>query len=470
MICLKKVSSIFSATFKMTSATSITQPASRRRRSTRRQRVDASQRASEPTTPAASAGGDEPIRRRRWLRYAVAGLLLAFAAWTIARGIRISELRSRAIRAAEARQAGQWQHLETVTRRWQEKDPRASMAWLLAAEAAQHQDSPGRMAAYLEQMPEDAAETPAALLELATAYFGPLNQPSRGEAACLKSLRLSAENNEAYRRLVFFYAMTLQRDRLVRFAREAIQTGNDSPETYIYLIGADWITLSNAAEYNGKWLQSGDDPERFIVGHLVHAAGSAGLESVAVNLAEDPGLRKRVASVLGITATDAASVSIDQGLQRFPQNPELIAYQLRLRAAEGEVERVAELLAEVPAAAATDNRFFHYRGWLHDALGETEAAIAAYREALRLNPFDWRSQLKLAVALRLVDQDEEAERFAELAIAGKELRETIMKLDDVQSIPMPVLDRMLDYCRHCDSSVAESLKRRIDMIRTMRTG
>ncbi|HBJ37361.1 MAG TPA: hypothetical protein DDZ51_21930 [Planctomycetaceae bacterium] len=392
--------------------------------------------------------------------------------------MRVIELRTLAIEASDALHAGQWQRLENVCRRWQEKDPNAGMAWLLAAQAAEKLDSPGRMVAYVERMPDNEPQKSAALLDVATAYFGPLNQPSRGEAACLKSLRLDPNNVEARRRLVFYYCMTLQRTKLIEFARDAIATGNESPETYVYLIGADWITLSNTADYNGKWLQSSDSPENFLVAYLIHWAGAAGVDGVqgddvsgaAATSSADPKLHSKIAALIGHGSDQVDAIDHKQQLLRcmelYPKNSELIAFQLREAAAGGDMERVAKLLSQVPESAASDNRFYHYKGWLHDAMGENVEAIAAYREALLLNPFDWRSQLKLAGTLRLVGEADEADRLAALGIVGKDLRETILRLADVQSIPMPTLLRMLDYCQRCgDDRVAQGLSSRIDTIR-----
>lgn len=429
-----------------------------------------------------------PSGRVRWSRvlgwaFAICGLM--FAASTIYRGMRAVQLRGLALDASEALQAGQWQRLENVSRRWQEKDPNASMAWLLAAQAAEKLESPGRMVSYIERMPDSDPNKPSALLDVATAYFGPLNQPLRGEAACLKSLELQPNNAEARRRLIFYYCMTLQRSKLIQFARDAIASDNDTPETYVYLIGADWITLSNSGDYNGKWLHSSDPPENFLVAYLVHWAGSAGVDSVESGVAgdalenrqEQPKLQapapdkvfeSRVASLLGL-GTEVNALGPREKLLRamelYPQNSELIAFRLRDAVAEADVQRVAALLASVPESAAGDNRFFYYKGWLHEALGENAEATEAYRNALKRNPYDWRSQLKLAGTLRLAGEIEEADRLAALGIDGKNLRETIMKLPDVQSIPPTVVQSMVDYSRRCgDDLVAKALSDRFNQI------
>jgi tetratricopeptide (TPR) repeat protein len=189
------------------------------------------------------------------------------------------------------------------------------------------------------------------------------------------------------------------------------------------------------------------------------------------DLAADPKLQSRIASLLGrdIARTDVSDHKqrIVRCMELYPKNTELLAFKLREAAADGSVERVSQLLGQVSESAANDNRFYHYKGWLHETLGENDLAIEAYRDALRLNPFDWRSQLKLAGTLRLTGDNNEADRLAQLAIDGKNLRETIMRLADVQAIPMDVLLSMLDYCRRSgDDLVASGLDKRIEMIKS----
>lgn len=406
------------------------------------------------TTPAAA-----PARRRypRWLKV-VLGVLLVLGGWAAYRNIQVYQLRELAIEAQEARQAGHWGDVEAITRRWVKRDPQAAVAWLMAAEAAQQRGAVERAAGYLDQLPDEDWRTPTAMLELATMNFGPLNRPVRGEAALQRAIALDPMHAEARRRLVFFYGITLQRTKMAEEAREAIERGCDVPETYVYLMGTDWLTFTNAHEYNEKWLRSGTNLETHFVAHVVHWAGAKGLD-------EQPEFVEDV---------DAHAVALAEHerhlracFEQYPDNPELLAFFLKKKSTEADVQGVAELLARVPATAANDGRFWHYKGWLHAAREELEAAEAAYRRALEVNPYDWRSQLQLAEVLRKQQRFDEVESLVALSMEGKELRKTVLQLPDVQAVPIAVMEQMRGYAERVqDHRVAEQLALRITQMRS----
>src|SRR5690606_23933605 len=127
---------------------------------------------------------------------------------------------------------------------------------------------------YLEKIPGDDPRAPDLLLELATIYFGPLNKPLQGVKAVERAIELAPEHREARRRLIFYYGITMQRAKVIEAAREAIRVGADSQETYVYLIGANWLSFSNAYELNGKWLQSDSNDEVFGIAEALHWRGA----------------------------------------------------------------------------------------------------------------------------------------------------------------------------------------------------
>lgn len=403
--------------------------------------------------PATAATGKPRFRRRTKI---ILTLLLCALAWPAYRSVEVYRLRKMAWDAAEARQAGDWKRLEAICSRWGKSDPQTAIPWILAAEAAERQSTMKRAAAYLEQLPPDAPQTPDMLLQLATIYFGPLNEPLKGEATYHRALEIDPLFKEGHRRLIFHYGITLQRIKMAQQARLAIQLGCDLPETYVYLMGTNWLTFSNAYEFNGKWLQSGTNDELFQVAQLVHWAGAAGLTDTSEEVEEVDTTRAKNAQHMQL---------LRECFEKYPTNPELLAYFLKRETIQGNAEAVAKLLAEVPAEAADDNRFWHFKGWLHATRDELEDAEACYRKALELNPYAWESQFELAGVLRKSQRFDEVETLTALYIEGKALRKTILQLPDVQSVPPQVLVQMHHYAVGCgDTEVAQHLAERMKQL------
>ena len=370
-------------------------------------------------------------------------VFLILAAPLAYRSYRVYTLRKLAWDASEARQAGNWASLEAIAVRWGQADRNTGMPWALAAEAAEKRGSLSRAAAHLEHLPANDHRTPAALMDLAKIYFGELNRPLQGVATYRKALEMDPRFTEAHRRLIFYYGITVQRNEMVRQAREAIRLGCEPPEAYVYLIGADWLVFSNAYELNHKWLQSGEDNETFEVAQIIHALGARGHDDF-----ERSAKHERL---------------LDEAVEKYPVNRELLAYHLSKRALRGDRDGVVELLGRVPASAADDSRFWHFKGWLDAANGEFEAAETAYREALRRNPYAWQTQLELASVLRQMGRFEEVEKYTAMSMRGKTLRRAILELPDVQSVPPTMFHEIQSYAQQCgDSEVATRLSRRLD--------
>lgn len=394
--------------------------------------------------------GKRHYRRRTKVLVA---LLLGIFGWLAFRSVRVYQLRKMAWDASEARLAGDWVRLETLSSDWAEHDRESALPLLLAAEAAEKRGAMERVAAYLERLPPDDPRTPDVMLELATLYFGKLNQPQAGVAACQRALEIDPDHGEAHRRLMFYYGITLQRIKMVQQAREAIRRGCESPEAYVYLVGANWLTFSNAYELNGKWLLSGSDDETFQVAQMIHWVGASGLQDAADFVEDVDTSRVKQAEHERL---------LRETLKQYPNNPELLAYFLDKSAIKGDIAAVEELLSQVPATAAEDNRFWHFKGWLHMARGELPAAESAYRKALELHPYAWRTQFELAGLLRQRQQIEETESMIALSLQGKQLRKTILQLPDVQSVPKEVLYQMQEYAEKSgDDEVAKRLAHRL---------
>lgn len=422
--------------------------------SKRKRRPPAASRASsrdqaDTATPQAAT---KPRSRRRLIFGLLFVIVLAYPAY---RGYRVYRLRSLALQATEARRVANWPRLEATAVRWGQQDPDIAEPWLMAAEAAEHRGAYRRVADHLEKMPPDDPRTPAVLLELATLYFDKLNSPKLGVAACQRVLRLRPDDVEAHRRLIFYYGITLQRNRLLEQTREAIANGGDSRETYVYLIGAHYLLFSNAYEFNAKWLLSGQNTETFAVGRAFHARGAQREDSQDDVLDGVDAERRRDLKHREL---------LEQLLTKYPQNPELLAHFLQLDSLEGDVEKVKRLLGQVPESLAEDARFWHYKGWIEQQEGRLADAEQAYRRSLELYPYGWRTQLQLAEVVRQQGQLEEAQRLVKLSLEGKQLRQEILELPDVQSVPYGLFLRMKQYAEGVgDTTTATRMQQLVEV-------
>ncbi len=349
-----------------------------------------------------------------------------------------------------AREARQWDELETLATAWIAWDQRAATAWLYAAEAASEQGQDVRSAAYLYFLPDDDPRTPAALLELSHLQFGTLNQPEAAAQTCERILRLQPNASEAHRRLIFFFAMSRQRSRIIEEARRAIQHGCDTPETFLYLLGADWITFTNGEELNQRWLQSAPESETFLVAAAFHRVRSRALDESTEERNPD--------------GTSNSEKLMRDLLSVYPHNTELLAFHLDLATFRGNERRATELLSQAPPESIRDSRFWRYKGWVHEARQEFEDAEQAYLKAIELHPFDGQSHHELAAIYRRKQDSGLVEKHQSLAVLGKEIMRDCLQSPNSQSLASELLSKMARYAEQSgDSAVASRLRERISL-------
>ncbi len=392
------------------------------------------------------------LRRCLW---AASGLLLTLLVWG---GYRLwvdSQAAGYAAACEAARQRRAWPEVERDAVAWARWAPRQGRAWQYAAEAARRQGQPARAAEHLSRVPEDAVEATAALMDLSDLQFNELNRPLDGERTCRRVLAADPRNAEAHRRLVFFYTVTLQRAKLIQQARAAIRLDCAVPEIYIYLMSADWLTLTNAKDLIEYWLQADPENEHFLVARAVHFLGTQGVLGEVADV--DP-QGKPLPQRPEVAATQRR---LDEYLLRFPKNLEVLAYAVNQACVGGDRQRVASLLAQAPEEAQDDNRFWRSKGWLHAAQDEYSEAEAAYRQALTLHPYDLQSQHELASVLRRLQRYAEVNVLEQRALLGMKFRRDIFALPNVKSAPKILLTKLVAYARDCgDAEFADHLMRR----------
>jgi tetratricopeptide (TPR) repeat protein len=344
--------------------------------------------------------------------------------------------------------AGDWPQLEERALAWSQVEPQAATPWMFAAEAAQRQEQWPRAVEYLARVPESDPRIMEARLTRSDQLSKKLNRPLEAVADCQRIPRVNPQTCEAHRRVLYFYGMTLQHRKTIEQARAAISDNCDSPEICVYLLGADWLTFSNAYEVDGDWLQADPDNELLLVARALHHVGSKGLDEGTGLDPRDPKLAQH----------QQVLKTLDEYLVRYPKNLELLAHFLRVSTTAGDERRVAELLAHAPPEAAHDNRYWRHKGWLHAARQEFAEAEAAYRRALKLHPYDWRADNALAGVLRRQGRTEEAKPLLARATLGNALRKEIVSLPSTRVVPKDTLARMAIYARDCgDHDVADRL-------------
>lgn len=398
-----------------------------------------------------------PANRRLKLTLAVLALLvLATVAWGGHRIWKQRQISAFAEGCRNARQSRSWDELTAIATKWTKSDADAALPWIYLAQAAQETNDFEAAADFLNQVPDDDPMSIPALLERTTLLFGRLNRPLEGIETCDRILRIDPSVGEARQRAIFFYAMSLQRAEMLHHLDLALEYGCDTPENYVYLMGRDWLVFTNAAEHNHHWLTTYPDNEDFLVARALTLVrtGVAKLDKDEEGAPdENAPFHEKVVHHEKI---------MKDYLERFPQNVELLLYFMKRHATNGDTDEVAKLLAQAPASATEDNRFWQMKGWWHNAKGQLIDAEQAYRKALELNPFDWLAQHELADVLRRLRRPEDVKWYEDLANEGNSIRRFVLQLPDARSVPRDCSERMARYASKCgDQRFADHLSKRI---------
>lgn len=409
----------------------------------------------------ASSVGPRPYRsRRRAVRWGVLSLVMAIAivlAWWAVVSWRAKQLVAYREGAYQARRTKQWDQVSDLAGRWAKREPDAALPVLMLAEAAQEKGDLQQASDYLGGLPPGDPRTVRGLLERTNLLFGPLNQPFEGAETCKRIIRLEPANVEAWQRLTFFYAVTVQRVALARATRQAIRQGADTPETYIYLVGADWMNLANGFDVATRWLQANADNETLLVARAMNYIYSTNVHEEI--LAKEGG------------SVDSSSVEekrpyheqvLAEYFERFPKNCELLDYYLKQAATKGDAQRVAELLSQAPPESAEDSRFWRHQGWLLASQGKPHEAEKAFQKALERNTLDWRALHQMSGVVRQSGHIEEAKELARRAAEGKRLEKVIYELPNVKAVSPKVLTEIAIYLEQCgEDELAARLRTRL---------
>jgi tetratricopeptide (TPR) repeat protein len=363
-----------------------------------------------------------------------------------------------AVQCRADRDAGRWDELQKLAAEWAARDPDCADPWLFLAHVAEARGDWPAVAAQLERIPEHDPKALPALVEQAKLYFGQINDPFAGEAACLKILRLEPRVAFAHQRLIQYYAVSMQREKLVAQIRAAIEVEREPPEAYVYFLLLDTLRMANGGEVNEHWLERYPGEEIFTVARAVQIPELADdLATVQTDEAE----RNRVARI-------AKMKLLDRLLEKYPTNLEILAQRIEDLMLLGDSDAAADLLARVADSAERDSRFWRYKGWLHETFDETAEAEAAYKRALEIHPLDWSSCNRLAMVYRRTKNVPEVTRLTRLVEAAQLLRTQIKKLPSAEQVTPEILAELSRYAHDCGATwISEALDRRLGPATTL---
>jgi tetratricopeptide (TPR) repeat protein len=101
-------------------------------------------------------------------------------------------------------------------------------------------------------------------------------------------------------------------------------------------------------------------------------------------------------------------------------------------------------------------------GWVHAARGEFLEAETAYEKALKLNPYDYRSQHQLAGVERSLRRFDRVEKLESLSQQGTSLRRDVLVMERIDEVPPDILNRIAKYAEGSgDALVAGKLLLRL---------
>ena len=387
---------------------------------------------------------------RRSIIAGIALLCMAACYVTLSRFPSVAELKNRCSDEIDAKD---WNAAEKSATQWAAIAPDNGEPWVRLAESLSRQRKYQLAANCLERVPPSSPESAAAALSRMELQFGPLNRPIDAAETCESILAVHPDSTVAQQRLIFFLTFTLQRARLARQIRSAIDTGNEPIEAYVYLFFVDSLAFSNGAELNGRWLRGNPESELFEVGEAIFIAE---VLDFSVSLDDYEGAQATRA------AASKKSAVMEKLLAKYPHNSELLAYNIRQSIQFGDVASVVKLLAQVTVDAEVDPRFWRFKGWVHAQRHQVTESESAYRRSIGLNPLEWTTRHMLADLFQQERRFEEVKPQRDLATRGNELRRVLRHAPNAKLVEPGILKQLADYSADCgDKQVSDGLRRHI---------
>ncbi|WP_339733393.1 tetratricopeptide repeat protein [uncultured Gimesia sp.] len=342
-----------------------------------------------------------------------------------------------------------WNAAEQAAKKWTERDPKNSDAWLDLSEAYRQQNKFAETADALRQISDTDPRVLKSLALRTDLLLSELNDPIQAIETCQRLLKIDPRVGRARQRLIYIYAMMLRRLEMVEQIRQAIKLECEPPEAYVYLLLSDSLNFSNGAPLIHSWLDNHPENEALEVAMALYIARSGSHRSMQMK-------DSRV-----ITGGDQSLIT--NCLKKYPHNKDVLAFYLEKNLEQGDRDQVAELLEKLSVDAEKDNRFWRFRGQFLVLKNQLELAEESYRQAILLNPYDWRSRVGLSEIMRRTGKTAEAQGLAQLGAKGKVFSRQLMELENPSQISAALLEEIAVYARECgDLKTHEAIQNRID--------
>jgi tetratricopeptide (TPR) repeat protein len=441
-------------------------------------------RIAAPPTARPSATGKQ-VSRGATLALATILLVCLCGAGAVSWWVYSSRLNARFENHCKAlRGARQWRELRLVSQKWIDANPKNMRAIFFAAQSAEKLGEFDEAVELLLSAPRNQKDQAAiALAEAAEIQFSTLNQPVEAVKNFEEALRLDPREAESRQRLIFVYAMTMERQKMVDHIKMAIDLGLETRENYVYLVGSEWLIFSNGPQYNNLWRKSDLENEHFNVARAlgVVANGYVTPEADAKMLGEAPPIFKNSGSEFEPDAPkdrkgrEAHYDGILRAyLEKYPTNLELLSYFLSRATAAGDLAETARLLARLPPNAEEDARFWRYKASWQAAKArrattpderkkQIDDAEQSLLKAIELNPFDPTARHQLAGILRETGMTDRVDRLEAIYNEGAEIRRLVLQAPSAH-IDTELFKRIKDYAAICGQShVADAMAKRLQL-------
>lgn len=378
----------------------------------------------EALAPASSTRRGATTRRRastgRFLVLAFVLMIVAVGAvpgyrWW--RGYRTQQYRLACRTAADEKS---WDRLKSASSQWLSWDDSNDDARMYLAEASVQLSDVETAVAALGNVSDSYHGVLQALAMRGDFQFSDLNRPYDAVDTWKRMLKINPGADLPRQRLIYFYAITMQRELLLQNIYRAMELGTEAPESYAYLLLGYEVTFSDGLMLTGEWLKAYPDDVALNVAHALYLAKFSPENTV---------------NIYGMSLIMAGDETlINECLEKYPANLEVLAYHIDKAVIAGDMQRVLELLEQCPADAERDPRFWRFRGWYLAAQDRFAEADEALRTALELNAFDWRARLMLAGVLRQMDRPEEGAEEARIANLGKDLHRELFLIPNARAL------------------------------------